>query len=185
MIVLNGLTLGYGDTLIVDHLDYTFPPVSAIALMGASGAGKTTLLKALGGLLRPLKGSITGIGKTSFLFQEDRLLPWCTALKNAALSGDEETARVFLQQLGMMEMGRLPSALSGGMRRRVALARTLCYPADFLLLDEPFKGLDEETKARAMRVILDTRKPVIFTTHEPSEAENMDAAVIRMEELAS
>lgn len=186
MIICRRLTLGYDGKPVLENLNYAFPATRAIALMGASGCGKTTLLKAIGGLLRPMQGNISGTEgkKIAFLFQEDRLLPWCTALQNTALSGcGREKAAEWLEKLSIEDRDKLPQELSGGMARRVAIARALGFGGDLLLMDEPFTGLDDDTKQAAVRVILQAAPPVIMTTHDAQEAEWMHATIIRMEEL--
>lgn len=187
MIELENLTLSYPDKIIFNKVQFEFPPASNIAVMGPSGCGKTTLLKALGGLLKPLEGEIKGITakKSAFVFQEDRLLPWRTALQNVALAGDGNMAkaRLWLERLKIYETDKYPDALSGGMARRVALARAMCYQGDLLLMDEPFRGLDNETRDSVSKSILEEKLPIIFTTHDREEAELMDAVIVRVEDM--
>ena len=116
-------------------------------LMGPSGIGKTTLLLLLLGLVSPDSGEITGLPeKVSVIFQEDRLCEDFSALSNVAMvlpRGGEETASALLKALGLEEAMRQPvHTLSGGMKRRVAIARGLAADSPLLLMDEPFKGLD-------------------------------------------
>ena len=109
--------------------------------------------------------------KPAVVFQEDRLLPWATALENAALGSDEARATTALTQLGLGEsMHLLPRELSGGMKRRVAIARALAYQGDILFLDEPFTGLDEENKHIAADAMLAAHIPVLVITHDDAEA---------------
>ena len=186
MIVCKSLTLGYDGKTVLENLNYTFPETRAVALMGASGSGKTTLLRAVGGLLKPMQGNISGTEnkKIAFLFQEDRLLPWCSALQNVTLSGcGRERAAEWLKRLSIEDIDKLPAALSGGMARRVAIARALGFGGDLLLMDEPFTGLDEDTKQAVIHVILQTAPNIIMTTHDVQEAEWMNAKIIRMEDL--
>lgn len=185
MITLRNLTLGYGKHTVIQNANYLFPDVFGIALMGASGVGKTTLLKAFAGLLPPISGSVEGFNakRPTMLFQEDRLLPWKTALQNMTLVSEEKNARRMLTDLGMFSVDAYPDVLSGGMRRRVALARALCYNGDFLLLDEPFKGLDEKTRERAAACVLNAKTPFICATHDRAEAALLNADIIYMEEI--
>ncbi|MBQ1521943.1 MAG: ATP-binding cassette domain-containing protein, partial [Erysipelotrichaceae bacterium] len=113
-------------------------------LMGASGKGKTTLLKLMAGLLKPDNGTVDiDDRKVSFMFQEDRLLPWLNVRDNVLLvTGREKETDELLQELGIDGNLKI-SELSGGMARRVALARCLMFESDVLLMDEPFKGMDE------------------------------------------
>ena len=143
-------------------------------LRGASGAGKTTLFRLLLGLETPDRGTILGIEqrKPAVVFQEDRLLPWSCALENVALVSDESRARMALCQLGLGDsLNLLPRELSGGMKRRVAIARAMAYQCDILFLDEPFTGLDEANKRIAVEALLATKVPIIVITHDEGEAD--------------
>jgi len=182
MIELSRVCAGYGDRTVFKDLNLSLPSSGRIALMGESGRGKTTLLRLLGGLMKPQSGTISGLEKkkTAFLFQEDRLLPWRSALENAALGGSREKAAHWLKQLEIENMNARPSALSGGMQRRVALARALAFEGDVLLMDEPFKGLDEELRSRVIGLIRDSAPLIIFTTHDEEEANEMKAEIIRL-----
>lgn len=162
------------------------PSGSRYCLQAASGRGKTTLLRIILGLETPQKGKVTIPDGTRFaaVFQEDRLLPYKSALENAALFATMEDAAKMLTSLGIMkeEQSFLPSELSGGMRRRVALARALCSSFDVLVLDEPFTGLDtatrelcfEETKLRSKG------KTLLLSSHAEGEAEALSASLIRL-----
>ena len=108
------------------------------------------------------------------VFQEDRLLPWRTALENVALvrEGSEADARDLLSALGLSaEADQIPAALSGGMQRRVALARALNFGGDVLLLDEPFKGLDAALCMEAIAVVRGRFPLTVIATHDRAEAE--------------
>ena len=150
-------------------------------LMGASGEGKTTLLKLIAGLLKPDRGTVDiGNKKVSFMFQEDRLLPWLNVRENVLLVTDKEreTDRL-LQELGIdgnLKIGEL----SGGMARRVALARCLLFDSDMLLLDEPFKGMDEALMKKAASIIIRQNKPAVVSTHSIDEVKALDAEVITL-----
>jgi NitT/TauT family transport system ATP-binding protein len=155
-IKLERLNLAFGGLPVLEDFSLELPDSGELCLSGPSGCGKTTLLFVLAGLHRPHSGQIRGLGKQriSMLFQEDRLLPWLSAAENVALvlpSGRAEQARPWLElvELGP-EAGQLPRELSGGMRRRVALARALAYEGDILLLDEPTNGLDHGLAQRIM-----------------------------------
>ena len=147
MIELKHVTCAYGEKTPVRNLTLTLSDAGVIGVFGASGSGKTTLLRLLAGRLQPTSGTVEGLcGKrVSMVFQEDRLLPWRTALENVALVRDGSSGDA-TRLLDAMELSaeaeKLPAALSGGMQRRVALARALNFGGDVLLLDEPFKGLD-------------------------------------------
>ena len=150
-------------------------------LMGASGKGKTTLLKLVGGLLKPDQGTIdNGNKKVSFMFQEDRLLPWLTVRENVLLVTDK--VRETDELLKELEIdGNLKiSELSGGMARRVALARCLLYDSDMLLMDEPFKGMDSKLIEKVAKIIIRQNKTALITTHSLEEAKALDAEVVTL-----
>lgn len=145
-------------------------------LFGPSGIGKTTLLRILAGLETPDSGEIKGLDdkKISYVFQEDRLLPWLTALENVAIFHGESEARFWLGALDMQDALNLyPRELSGGMKRRVALARALALPYDLILLDEPGRGLNQGLKEKLYEFIREKSegKIAVLVTHERDESE--------------
>ena len=163
---------------VISNLSFELEPGVHYCLMGPSGCGKTTLLNLLMGLLKPDSGSIrTSDGlRISAVFQEDRLLKQMTAAANIALVNPSarDKAEPLLRELGI-DPESLPqpvSAYSGGMKRRVALARALLAEFDILFLDEPYKGLDEETRARVMGIVqrFTQNKTVVLVTHDTEEA---------------
>ena len=169
---------------VFSDFSYTLSLQGITALMGPSGCGKTTLLRLLCGLESPDSGTISGVPETyTFLFQENRLLPWASALENVALVSDIETAKNSLRKVGLaQELQTLPSSLSGGMQRRVALARALAHKSPVLLLDEPFKGLDADL-CREMIALLRQEaqtRPILLVTHSLQEAELAGATVINL-----
>ena len=149
--------------------------------MGSSGIGKSSLLKILSGLLAPDSGSISGLNdlRVGIMFQEDRLLPWHTALKNVMLAMEhpsQEEARKLLDALEIGESADMyPAVLSGGMKRRAALARAIAFSPDVLLLDEPFSGIDEQIKGRISPFIQKSASLIIFSTHNVKDAGMMGA----------
>lgn len=154
-------------------------------LMAPSGAGKTTLLRILLGLERPDSGTVSVPGRLAAVFQEDRLLDHLSARGNLHFAMGEvtEEAERLLAELGLGDEGKKPVAeFSGGMRRRVALARALLSPSDALVLDEPFTGLDEENRLRCIDCIwrYTAGKPVLLVTHDPEDAGALNAPVIRL-----
>lgn len=183
MIRFDHVTAGYDGHTIFTDLNLEFPQQQCIALMGPSGMGKTTILRLIAGLMKPEKGKIEGeTGKISFLFQEDRLLPWETALKNVSLCSDPATASRLLKQMEIENVHQYPGEMSGGMQRRVAIARALAFGGDLLLMDEPFKGLDEELKKRVAEVICACAPRIIMTTHDVQEAALMHAQILRLDD---
>lgn len=189
--IIKGLSFGYGGSIIFDGLDIELPqPVCCI--MGPSGRGKTTLLHIIAGLITGYTGSIEGIPKQpAVLFQEDRLLPWLNVKENvllplasdglrlAAPKEAEERAGYLLKRLGI-DPGLEVSELSGGMARRVSLARCLMLPSDMLLLDEPFRGLDADNARIAADLILEQKLPLIASTHSLDEAKLLGAEVAEL-----
>ena len=176
MIELKHVTCAYGEKTPIRDLTLALPDAGVIAVFGASGSGKTTLLRLLAGRIQPASGTVEGLyGKrVSMVFQEDRLLPWRTALENVALVRDGSSGEA-MRLLDAMELsaeaGKLPGALSGGMQRRVALARALNFDGDMLLLDEPFKGLDEALRARVIAAVRGRFPLTVIATHDRAEAE--------------
>ncbi len=160
---------------VLENFSLEIPEGKRICLTGPSGVGKTTALRLLLGLEKPRRGRITGAAGLRFsaVFQEDRLIPERTALENAALFSDAEAARAVLAELGLAEAAdSLPAELSGGQRRRAALARALAHPFDVLVLDEALTGLDEET-AKVCLAAIDRAvggKTLVMVTHEPAHA---------------
>lgn len=162
---------------VLEDFSHTFCGGSRTALMGASGSGKTTLLHIASGLIQPERGRVSGIKgvKKSIVFQEDRLIPQLTTLENLlAVGGAKAEAMDILDELQLgREADCRPSELSGGMRRRVALARALLYCGDIFFLDEPFKGLDANIKNSAIETVnrCTAGKTVIIVTHDEDEAK--------------
>ena len=183
MIAVHGLRFGYGETRVFDGLELTIPE-NAI-LTAPSGSGKTTLLRLIAGLLTPEAGEITGVPeRVSFLFQEDRLLPWASALKNVELVCPRARALEMLTALGLEEKAdKRPPRLSGGERRRVALARALCADGSLLLLDEPFKGMDPALICRAAELIRARGIPYLAALHAPEEAAVLGGQLVRCDGL--
>src|SRR5712672_3701664 len=163
-----------------------------VSLIGPSGCGKSTIFNIIAGLLEPSAGRVmidgvdaTGtIGRVGYMLQKDLLLPWRTVLDNTilgmevqgvALRKARERALPLLQKYGLAGFEHLyPNALSGGMRQRAALLRTLLFDTDVILLDEPFGALDAQTKLQMQEWLLqlwsDFGKTVIFVTHDVEEA---------------
>lgn len=187
-IVLENLTKRYEAVTALPPLSARLPIGETTCVLGPSGCGKTTLFRLLMGLEMPSGGRFYGIPKSvSAVFQEDRLLPKFSAVTNIRLATgnrvtEEEIYKV-LEELGLSHWEKTPAeALSGGMGRRVSIARALLYPAEAVLMDEPFKGLDEKTKERVMDCVKRrTRgKTLLLITHEEREAAVFGGHVLRM-----
>ena len=182
MISLVNVSFSYGKKHIFEHFSLDIPAGARLAFTGPSGCGKTTLLRLCSGLLRPHRGSVEGYPKTvSFVFQENRLIPTLSTLDNAAIAGDRDLARALLAELGLDgEADTMPAQLSGGMARRVALARALCHPSPLLILDEPFTGLDAAMTETAAACVLRhaSDRTILAVTHAPREAELLGAELV-------
>ncbi len=180
---LNNVSFAYDTTPVLERVSLTLPESGVTCLWGASGCGKTTLLRLLAGLEKPSAGTVEGGDRVSMVFQEDRLLPWLTALENVTLTGAKDAAaRDMLRQLGLTEEEclALPRNLSGGQQRRVALARALAADSDLLLLDEPFNGLDEDTWQNVVPLIAAyaAHRPVVLVTHIRQQAQALEAQMV-------
>ena len=185
MIALKNLHFSYAAAPVCADLTWRLPDSGVVCLWGPSGCGKTTLLRLLAGLEKPCSGQVEGDARVSMVFQENRLLPWLSAIENVTLTGASELdARQTLGALGLAEeeMAALPENLSGGQQRRIALARALAAKSDLLLLDEPFNGLDEDTWQSAVPLILAYAKsrPVVLVTHIREQAEALNAQVVTL-----
>lgn len=189
-LTLQNIRKSYGDHVVLDGLSHVFPEGTVTCVTGRSGCGKTTLLRLVAGLEQPDAGEILGVpeGGISMVFQEDRLPPRLTAagcIRCVLKKAPDREARIddALCALGLSEEADKPVAeFSGGMRRRVALARALLYPSPLVLLDEPFKGLDAVTRERAVafaRPLLAGRT-VLLVTHDPQDEELFDGETFRL-----
>lgn len=188
MIELTHISKSYPPKTVIQDLSFRLPERGIFCLMGPSGCGKTTLLKMIAGLETPGSGSLrVKAAKKAMVFQEDRLVPWLTSEENIRLvlpKGEKSSflAQDLLASLGLQKAANaLPGTLSGGMKRRVSLARALAVRADLLLLDEPFTGLDDESTKNAAALIRKegTRALVIAVTHNAENAGLLDARILR------
>jgi NitT/TauT family transport system ATP-binding protein len=181
------LTISYGGEPVLEGASLAVEDGRFISLVGPSGSGKSSLLRAVIGLQQPLSGTVeTGLGRADvgILFQDDALLPWKRARDNVALglvfNGlDRKTALAqaedWLDRLGLAGFGdRFPRQLSGGQRKRVALAQVLAMKPKLLLMDEPFASLDAIVRARVVKdlvaLVERQRISVLLVTHDLEEA---------------
>jgi NitT/TauT family transport system ATP-binding protein len=185
---------------VIGDLSLTLGKGEIVSIVGPSGCGKTTLLNTLCGLLTPDSGRIRWNGReiagqpqnVGYMLQKDLLLPWRTALSNTMLgleirgvaaSEAEDRSRAMLDQLGLHGFAdHFPSTLSGGMRQRVALARTLVNEPDVLLLDEPFASLDFQNKLLiendTAKLVRKGGRSLLLITHDIEEAVSLADRVI-------
>ncbi len=188
-LILDHVAKRFGGKTVLRDVNLVFPADSVNCVMGPSGCGKTTLMRIIAGLAEPDSGAVTGRPeKISFVFQEDRLCEDFSAVANIRLvtgrSMPDEEIKKCLVSLGLEGSARRPvRELSGGMKRRVAIARALCFRPELLILDEAFKGLDEERKQLTMERILADKKGriIICVTHDPAEAEYMGGSLILLD----
>jgi NitT/TauT family transport system ATP-binding protein len=188
-------TFGRGDTalLALDGVSLSVAPGQFVCLIGASGCGKSTLLSLVAGLDAPTSGQVsTGGRKVALMFQEPALFPWLTAAKNvemplraAGMPKAQRRERI-AELLDLVQLSsfadKLPHQLSGGMRQRVALARSLAQDADVLLMDEPFGALDAMTRDLLHEVLEGIWRrrqlTILFVTHEVREAVRLGDRVV-------
>lgn len=190
-LLLKGIRKAYGQQIVLDGFSHRFEANSVTCVTGRSGCGKTTLLRLIAGLELPDAGTISGRpeGGISMMFQEDRLPPSLSAsgclrcvLKKTPKRESEIARALFALDLDPQARQRV-AEYSGGMRRRVALARALLFPSPLVLLDEPFKGLDADSRARAIAFAkpLLCGRTVLIVTHDPKDAPDFDAQVLRLD----
>ena len=207
MIVFENVSFGYKRGInVLSGFSLEVPDSGRVCLFGKSGCGKSTVLRLAMGLAKPGSGRITGTEgiAVSAVFQEDRLIPWKTVLENVALFADgmdrgaagasgrahaggnaapADPAAYYLRALGLGDvLQSFPDELSGGMKRRVALARALAHSFDLLVLDEPFTGLDEAAKRNAIELVSreTAGKMLLLATHDLLEAEALGAEIIEL-----
>jgi NitT/TauT family transport system ATP-binding protein len=191
---VHDLEVGYGQEPVIERVNLEVAPGKFVSLVGPSGSGKTSILRAVNGLLRPRSGKVELNGDRDalgFLFQDDALLPWRTARENVALGlrirnisreaalkdADDWLARLGLDGFG----GRFPHELSGGQRKRVAIAQILAIKPKLLLMDEPFASLDAIVRTRITQELLNwverEHLSVLLVTHDLEEALTVSDSV--------
>jgi putative hydroxymethylpyrimidine transport system ATP-binding protein len=186
-IELRGGALSFGDSLVFEGLDLDMPLGQTTCLLGPSGVGKSSLLRLIAGIspeatARHLRASDAGpiAGRIAYMDQRDLLLPWLNVLDNVTLgarlrgeTADRRRAMALLQRVDLTaEADTLPAALSGGMRQRAALARTLMEDRAVVLMDEPFSALDALTRLRLQELAAELLigRTALLVTHDPLEA---------------
>lgn len=200
---INNVTKYFGDTQVLNDVDFSINDGEFVSIVGTSGCGKTTLLRIVAGLDHPTEGEVLLDGqrvdeptrKIGIAFQSDRLLPWRSVRKNVTLGlelgrtgGKIDNARIdaLIDLVGLSDFTKYyPYQLSGGMKQRVNLARALAVDPEVLLLDEPFAALDAQTRElmqlELLRIWGEEKKTVYFITHQIDEAVFLSDRVIVLE----
>ncbi|MCE6996251.1 ABC transporter ATP-binding protein [Saccharothrix sp. S26] len=199
-VLVEGLTVRFGDAVVLRDFDLAVRTGELLVVAGPSGCGKSTLLRAVAGLVPVAAGRVVVDGQVvrgtsrdrAMVFQDDGLLPWRTAQRNVELplalqgvdrSGWRAAARRWLDRVGLAGFERhLPRELSGGMRQRVQLARTLAQRPKVVLMDEPFAALDAQTRADMQELVVEVLREAgtttVFVTHDVDEAVRLGDRVV-------
>ena len=183
MLEFKNVSFAFGEKRILEDFSFSVKEGEATAILGPSGFGKTTLLELSAGFLKPQGGKITPFSeKPTFVFQEDRLLPWKNALENLlAVNIEKERALRYLEKVGLSDsLEKFPSELSGGMCRRLAIARALAFGGEVFFFDEPLRGLDIRTSAEILEIIGKeiSGKTAVIITHSPGEAFSLCERIV-------
>ena len=182
-IQINNLTIQYGDKIILQNYSDYFHTGEHIALIGTSGAGKTSFINALMKLI-PYSGEININPNTRFavVFQENRLFEGLSVFKNIRMTAHNHSAESIKHYISLagLNPNTTVNKLSGGMKRRVAILRAILSPFDVLILDEPFKGLDADTKLCMMEMVKEkaSDKTMFLVTHDLSETVYFNSRVL-------
>lgn len=182
----------FGDKVVLEDVSLTVPDGAVVCLMAPSGRGKTTLLRCIAGLEMPDSGTVTGVPeRLGFVFQEDRLCPQLDAVENVRLVTGRAMSRPDIEEhLRELELAdcldQRAAELSGGQRRRVSIARAVCYVPELLLLDEPFKGLDGAARDRTAQYLLRHRNgaAVLCVTHDRADTAALGAEIVAKPNVA-
>ncbi|MCQ2451784.1 MAG: ATP-binding cassette domain-containing protein [Oscillospiraceae bacterium] len=189
--ILSHIFKSFNGIPVLSDISLTLPAGSVTCLDGQSGSGKTTLLNVIAGLMQADSGQISGRpDRIAFVFQEDRLCEDFSAVSNVRMvtgkSVSKQEILSHLKELGLDgSMNKPVRDYSGGMKRRVAIARAICCGADLILLDEPFKGLDPALRSQVIRYIQahTTGKTLLCVTHNREEAAALGGRLLHLGDL--
>lgn len=189
-IALQNITKSYGEKAVLAGFSAQLERGKTLCLFGESGCGKTTLARILAGLEEDFEGEIKGAEnlKISMVFQENRLMSWLTAAGNIRFAAPNADAEEILKKLGLEGCAdKYQKELSGGMARRVAIARAAAYGGDILILDEPYKGLDRAAAESSAKLLAERFRDgyILLITHDPYEAAKSADRVIFMKNGAA
>ena len=188
VILFRDVSFSYGRVKVLDRFSLSVEKGERVCLFGPSGCGKSTVLRLICGLEKPDSGEVRVSADTVRpVFQEDRLLPFLTVSENAAMFAHGAETDALLSALGLAEAkDELPARLSGGMARRAALARALAGTGDLYVMDEPFNGLDENSIAAAVRLILERTegKTLVCILHSRADALRLGCRIAEMEAVS-
>lgn len=186
-LILENICKRYGEKTVLENFSFRFPAGKRTCIMGPSGCGKTTLLRIILGFEDPDAGTISGRpDRVSAVFQENRLFEDFSALSNIAAvcpNENRDTIKEHLTALGLGDSISTPvRTLSGGMKRRVAIARAVLAPGDLVVLDEPFTGLDKDTKAVVLQYLKEHTdgRTILLVTHDHAERDALAHEVLDM-----
>ena len=186
---IRDLCKSYDQEMVLDHVSMALSYGNSYCLMAPSGSGKTTLFRILLGLESADSGQIEGLTPSSLaaVFQEDRMLEGYTALENLRFVtgcrySNKELTELLLRLLPTEALTKPVCEFSGGMKRRTAILRALLAPSDFIIMDEPFTGLDTETKRNVIELIKEYTegKLLLFSTHYEEDAALLDAELLHL-----
>lgn len=188
MITLEHVTKRIGNKVVIDDCNLVVQPNEAVCLWGPSGAGKTTLLELAAHIIKPSSGRVVlGSSKIGCAFQDDILIPWLDAFENIVFaltdqsSKAKDLAHYWLDQFGLPADKR-PPEMSGGMKRRLNLARAFASEPDILFLDEPFVFLDEEWQlvtAQKIKEFISPEKAVLMVSHQREYLAEIGCRVVK------
>ena len=184
LLKIDGLTKRFDGETVINNLNYSTEGKFFLTILGSSGCGKTTLLRILGGVLKPDEGTVhISSERLAFVFQDDRLIPWITAGENIDIVSPGCDVNRYLRLVGLEgHGGKYPSQMSGGMKRRLNIARAIAFEPDLILMDEPFNSLDVVMKDHLLEEIKEIwherKLSIVMVTHDPREAARLSTEIM-------